>query len=112
MRLALAFGLLLAGGCSRILGTTDAGSSPAPIRQYPDGADGLTQLFTDVLDAARKDDRGRVHDLLATTLMTDDDLKDLFGDASARELAGRYHALMATLVNRGAIELVAQVYER
>jgi hypothetical protein len=110
MRLVCA--LVLLAGCSRLLGTSDAGGSSAPIKAYPDGEAGLKELWTDVLEAARKDDRGRVHDLLATTFMTDDDLKDLFGPERAAELAGRYHGLMATMINRGAIELVAQVYER
>lgn len=106
----VALALLFAGGCSRLMGYSDAGSA-APIRDYPDGADGLKMFFVDVLDAARKDDRDRVHDLLASTIMTDDDLATLFGPRAA-ELQPRYRALMATLVNRGAVELVAQIYER
>jgi hypothetical protein len=102
--------LLASGGCSRLMGYSDAGTA-APIRDYPDGADGLKMLFIDVLDAARKDDRDRVHDLLASTIMTDEDLAALFGPR-ATDLQSRYHALMATLVNRGAVELVAQIYER
>jgi hypothetical protein len=101
---------LLCAGCSRIMGTS-GDKHPEPIRQYPDGADGLKSLFTDVLEAARKDDRDRVHDLLATTIMSDADLTSLFGPAGDG-LTGRYHALMGTLVNRGAVELVAQVYDR
>ncbi|HZS36063.1 MAG TPA: hypothetical protein VFF06_04520 [Polyangia bacterium] len=99
-----------APGCSRLMGYSDAGK-PAPIRDYPDGADGLKALFTDVLDAAKKDDRDRVHDLLASTIMTDDDLTAVLG-APGTQLQPRYHALMATLANRGAVELVAQIYER
>jgi hypothetical protein len=93
------------------MGYGDGGQKSAPIRQYPDGPDGLRQFATDLLEAARKDDRDRVHDLLATTIMSDDDLSFLLG-AQAGELAPRYHKLMETLVNRGAVELVAQVYER
>jgi hypothetical protein len=99
------------GGCSRIMGYSDAGRSTAPIRQYPDGPDGLKAFFGDVLEAARKDDRDRVHDLLATTVMSDEDLAALFGPRAAA-LAPRYHRLMETLVNRGSVELVAEVYER
>jgi hypothetical protein len=106
--LALLFAL--APACSRLMGYSDAGKG-APIRDYPDGADGLKALFADVLDAAKKDDRDRVHDLLASTIMTDDDLTAILG-APGTQLAARYHALMATLANRGAVELVAQIYER
>jgi hypothetical protein len=106
--LALAL-VLSASGCKRLLGYTDAGG--APIRHYPDGATGLQEFWSDVLDAAKKDERDRVHDLLATTLLSDEELSALLG-AKAGELAPRYHALMATFINRGAVELVAQVYER
>jgi hypothetical protein len=111
LRLA-ALALLVAAtpACSRIMGYSDAGHA-APIRDYPDGADGLKALFTDVLEAARKDDRDRVHDLLASTILSDEDLTALLG-AQGTQLQARYHALMATLANRGAVELVAQIYER
>jgi hypothetical protein len=98
-------------GCSRIMGYSDAGRSAAPIRQYPDGPEGLKAFFGDVLEAARKDDRDRVHDLLAATVMSDEDLAALFGPRAAA-LAPRYRQLMETLVNRGSVELVAEVYER
>jgi hypothetical protein len=112
MRLFGAALLVLAlGGCAKLMGYSDGGLKAAPIRQYPDGADGLKQFAGDLLEAARKDERDRVHDLLATTFMSDADLQALFGD-QATELAPRYHKLMETLVNRGAIELVASVYER
>jgi hypothetical protein len=104
--------LILLLGCSRLMGYSDGGvRAKDPIPQYADGADGLKTLFGDVLEAARKDDRERVHDLLASTMMSDDELTSLFG-ARAHELAPRYHKLMETLVNRGGVELVAQVYER
>jgi hypothetical protein len=102
--------LLTLGGCKRLLGYTDGGSS-APIRQYPDGPDGLREFWSDVLEAARKDERERVHDLFATLILHDDELAALFGpDATA--LTPRYRTLMATMVNRGSVEFVAQVYER
>lgn len=91
------------------MGYTDAGKSE-PIKQYPDGADGLKALFEDILEAAKKDDRQRVHDLMASTVMSDADLRALFPNAPT--LAGKYSKLMETLVNRGSIELVVQVYER
>jgi hypothetical protein len=94
------------------MGYTDGGiRDKEPIRQYADGADGLKALFSDVLEAAKKDDRERVHDLLATLVMSDDELTAILGPRGT-QLAPRYHKLMETLVHRGAVELVAQVYER
>jgi hypothetical protein len=107
----LRFVLLLAG-CAKLLGYSDGGvKAKDPIPSYADGAEGLKSLWTDVLAAAKKDDRDRVHDLLATTVLTDDELRQLFGPR-ADALMPRYHKLMETLVNRGAVEMVAQVYER
>lgn len=80
------------------------------IPHYPDGAAGLKALWTDILDAARKDDRERVHDLMASTLLSDAELGRLLG-AHAAALTPRYHQIMGTLVNRGALDLVGQVYE-
>jgi hypothetical protein len=97
-------------GCSKLLGTS-GDRKAAVIPQYGDGAAGLKGLFEDVLDAARRDDRERVHDLFASTLMTDAELTSVFG-AAAAGLKGRYHAMMEILANRGAVELVAQIYER
>jgi hypothetical protein len=104
--------LLLLVGCAKLMGYTDGGvKAKDPIPQYADGADGLKALAGDVLEAAKKDDRERVHDLLASLVMGDDELTALFGPRGA-QMVPRYHKLMETLVHRGAIELVAQVYER
>jgi hypothetical protein len=109
MRLLVAVAVV-AAGCSRIMGTS--GEHVArPIPAYGDGRDGLGALFGDVLAAAQKDDRERVHDLFASTLLSDEELGRLLGSA-APPLLERYHAMMAAMINRGAIELVAQVYER
>ena len=110
MRLLLLLAILSSSGCAKLMGYSDGGKATA-IRQYPGGEAGLKQLFDDVLDAARKDDRQRVHDLMASTIMSPDDLRALFGP-KAVDVEGRYAKMMETLVNRGAIELVAQVYER
>jgi hypothetical protein len=77
---------------------------------YAAGAEGVRALWSDILDAAKKDDRDRVHDLLATTLLSDAEMKRLFGP-KADALLPRYHQLMGNLINRGAVELVANVYE-
>jgi hypothetical protein len=93
--------LVLLSACSR---------HGATIPHYPDGAAGLKALWTDILHAAQKDDRERVHDLMASTLLTDAEVGRLLG-AHAAALLPRYHQMMGTLVNRGALDLVGQVYE-
>jgi hypothetical protein len=107
MRLALAFvAALAAAGCSRLV--DPAGRAG---KRYPDGVDGLRAFAGDILEAARKDERQQVHDLLATTILTDAELATLLGP-TAKTIVPRYQQLMGTLVNRGGVELVAQVYER
>ena len=101
MRRLLVALVLLASACAR---------HAAEIPHYPDGAAGLKALWTDVLDAARKDDRDRVHALFASTVLTDTELARLVGPR-APALLPRYHQLMATLVNRGGLDLVGQVYD-
>ena len=83
----------------------------APVCDHPDGEAGLTALFTDILEAARKDERERVHQLFTTTIMSDEDFSALFGP---RAKALRPHYLSRSWVDRErrAAELVAQVYER
>jgi hypothetical protein len=98
--------VVLLAGCAR---HSSGSSFVAP--QYPDGAAGLKQLWSDILEAAQHDERERVHDLMATTFMSDADLTRLFGPA-AQPLEPRYHQLMGTLVNRGAVEFVANVFDR
>lgn len=85
---------------------------PAPARAYGPDAAGLHALWSDVLQAAQRDERERVHDLLASTIMSDADLSALFGPEQARRLAPRYRGMIAQLVNEGALGLVVQVYER
>lgn len=104
MRRLVVLALLVLAGCKH--------SGPRVYVQphYAEGADGLRALWVDILDAAKKDDRERVHDLLATTLLSDAEMTRLFG-AKADALLPRYHMLMGNLINRGAVELVANVYE-
>src|SRR3954470_19563373 len=98
--------LILLVGCAKLMGYSDGGvRAKDPIPHYSDGAGGLKAMFADVLEAARKDDRERVHDLLASLIMGDDEVVALFG-ARGRQLLPRYQMLMQTLVNRGAVELV------
>lgn len=85
---------------------------PVPVGAYADGPEGLASLWRDILTACQKDDRGRVHDLLASLFMTREELGSLFGAERARALWPRYESLMGSLANVGAIELVAHVYEK
>jgi len=97
--------LLALAGCTR-----HSGPRIYVQPHYAAGAEGLRAFWADVLDAAKKDDRDRVHDLMATTLLSDAEMKRLFG-AKADPLLPRYHMLMGNLINRGSVELVANVYE-
>ena len=103
--LGFAVALMLLAGCKQ-----HSGPRIYVQPHYAPDADGLRALWADVLDAAKKDDRDRVHDLMATTLLSDADMKRLFG-AKSEALLPRYHMLMGNLINRGSVELVANVYE-
>lgn len=81
-------------------------------RIYGANPEELKALWEDVLAAAQKDDRGKVHDLLAPLPLTEAEVRALLGDEPGRQLWPRYRAMTETLVNRGAVELVAQVYDR
>jgi hypothetical protein len=85
--------------------------APAPVPSYPDGAVGLEAMFRDVLTLAKADERERVHDYFKSLKMTPAELERLFG-ARAAELAAPYDEMMATLMHRGAVELVGVIYER
>ena len=101
---------LCVAGCSRIMGTAaKAGGEPIP--DYPEGPTGLEALFTDVLNAAKTDDRDRVHDLFQSLKMSNDDLTALFG-ARSPSLQKPYDEMMASLIHRGAVEIVAVIYEK
>jgi hypothetical protein len=120
MRPYLLCTLLLLSACSRIMGTDKLGGgggeeakqkAEEQARSYGSDAAGLESFFKDVLTAAKKDDRHRVHDLFATLLLTAEDLQALLGPAEGRRLAPRYEGLMGAMINRGAIELCGQIYE-
>ncbi|MDB4971085.1 MAG: hypothetical protein JWN44_6774 [Myxococcales bacterium] len=99
--------LILLAGCSR---RHSSGGREFVQPHYADGAAGLKQMWSEILVAGKNDDRERIHDLLATTLCTDVEMKRLFG-AKADALLPRYHQLMGTLINRGAVEFAGNVYE-
>lgn len=110
----IALGLVVLACACREPQKTVAGNPAVPIpeKSYRAGAEGLAELWRDILTAAQKDDRGRVHDLMSSMIMTDDDLVALFGSERAAYLKPRYTPMIARLVNIGAVELVAQILER
>jgi len=79
---------------------------------YQGTQEDLHRLWTDILTACQKDDRNRVHDLMASFVMTRDELTALFGPEKAQAVWPRYQAMLVSLVNAGAVELVAHVYEK
>jgi hypothetical protein len=79
---------------------------------YRDTPQELHRLWSDILAACRADDRNRVHDLMVSLIMTQPELASLLGPQKAAELWPRYQAMMSTMCNTGAVELVAHVYEK
>lgn len=79
---------------------------------YGDSPQELERLWRDILAACRSDDRNRVHDLMVAFIMTQAELQSLLGPVKASELWPRYQAMMGSLCNAGAVELVAHVYEK
>ena len=104
--------LLLAAACDTPGKRRGAGAQEVPPFAYADGQEGLRRLWTDILTACQKDDRNRVHDLMASLALTEQELQGLFGRERAGALWPRYQMLIGTLANTGAIELVAQVLEK
>jgi hypothetical protein len=108
--LALVLGNSL--GCRSSAPASSPGEPPPPPRIYAPAGEGLRELWLDILAAAQKDQRERVRDLIASMVMTEGDLVAFFGRERAQYLAPRYAPLMKRVVHPGALELVAQVYER
>jgi hypothetical protein len=104
---ALCAGILIASGCGKLLGP----KTGEPLPSYPDGPAGLQAMFNEVLTAAKRDERERVHQYFAALKMTPAELGQLFGPQS-KQLEKPYDDMMATLMHRGAVELVAVVYEK
>lgn len=79
---------------------------------YADGPEGLQRLWSDILAACQKDQRERVHDLMASLALTQEELAGLIGAERGAALWPRYQSLIGPTVNQGAVELVAMVYEK
>lgn len=106
------------GGLATSLLSGSACKKPGPPEplikpgQFPGTPEGLTALWTEILNACLKDDRQRVHDLMVPFIMTPAELTTLLGAERAQAMGPRYEAMLGSLVNMGAIELVAHVYEK
>ena len=79
---------------------------------YQSGPDELSRLWHDILAACKADDRNRVHELMRSFVMTQPQLSSLLGPVQGQALWARYQAMLGSLVNAGAVELVAHVYEK
>ena len=79
---------------------------------YGGTPDELSRLWFDVLAACKADDRVRVHELMGSFVMTQPELSSLIGPTQGQALWARYQAMLGSLVNAGAVELVAHVFEK
>lgn len=108
MRLMLILALASTVGCKAVNAPRSFDVTPG---EYADGEAGLRKLWGEILDGARHDEREHVHDLMASMILTDAELKSLLGERAA-PLLPKYKHMIGTLVNVGALELCAQVFER
>lgn len=79
---------------------------------YQNSPEELDRLWHDILAACKADDRVRVHELMRSFIMTQAELSSLLGPAHGAALWARYQAMLGSLVNAGAVELVAHVFEK
>lgn len=79
---------------------------------YQDSPEELKRLWSDILLACQKDDRPRVHELMASFVMTKEEWTSLVGPVQGPALWQRYLMMLGSVVNAGAVELVAHIYEK
>lgn len=79
---------------------------------YGNTPEELDRLWHDILAACKADDRVRVHELMRSFIMTQAELTSLLGPTQGAALWARYQAMLGSLVNAGAVELVAHVFEK
>ena len=104
--LVLAVSALFVGGCGKLLGPKEA-----TVRAYPDGPAGLEEMWKDVLASSQRDDREQVHAIFQSLKMPRKDLDMLFGPRAA-DLAVAYDDMMASVIHKGAVDIVAVIYEK
>lgn len=79
---------------------------------YGNTPEELDRLWHDILAACKADDRVRVHELMRSFIMTQPELTSLLGPTQGAALWARYQAMLGSLANAGAVELVAHVFEK
>jgi hypothetical protein len=79
---------------------------------YGNTPEELDRLWHDILAACKADDRVRVHELMRSFIMTQPELTSLLGPTQGVALWARYQAMLGSLANAGAVELVAHVFEK
>lgn len=111
LALSVAACLLTITGCKEPP-PPEAPAPPPPPSHYAGDQAGLHDLWMDIVTSARRDDRDRVHELMTAMVLTDDDLKDLFGAELAAYFKPRYEPMIGRVVHAGSLELVANVLDR
>ena len=71
----------------------------------------LLRLWTDVITAAKRDDRQRLVEMMASMKMSPEELAMLIGQDKERRFWPRYELLAKPLLGPAAAELVASIYE-
>lgn len=71
----------------------------------------LLRLWTDVLTAAKRDDRQRLVEMMTSMRMSPEELAMLIGPDKARRYWPRYELLAKPLLGPASAELVASIYE-
>lgn len=100
------------GGCEDAQKPRPVPAARPPLGSYPDGPAGVQRLWEDILSACRKDDRERVHELIASMALSKEQLAGLIGAEAAVEGWPSYQFQVGSMANAGAVELVAFVYDK
>ena len=89
-----------------------APAAPAAPTVYPEGVDGLKQLWGDLLKKAGDGDADGLKAMLDKMILTDADFAALLGDEKAKEVAPKYVDKVAKLWPGEAVNLIAKVKDR
>ena len=104
--MGVALSLLATSGCLKLL--TEKPLEPG---SYGSTEPELLRLWQDVLEAAKRDDRDKLTELMSSMRLSQDELATLVGDDKARRFWPRYELLARPLGAPGAAELVGSIYE-
>ena len=104
--LGLVFALASTVSCSKLFL-----EKPLEPGVYGSSEKELLRLWTDVLTAAKQDDRQRLVEMMASMKMSPEELAMLIGQDKARRFWPRYELLAKPLLGPAAAELVASIYE-